>query len=348
MKSAKYTDFIPENIAPYEAKKIRLYSADRNKKIFEFGLQNLTLPNLGEKMYSFLAISDVHILESKYPTATADFQRALTYAEDTDCAFTCICGDLTDDGSAEQLSNYKAIVDEYALTKPVYAMAGNHDTRSGLLESIATYTGHPFYYSFEQGDDVFIFVGCNTCISGAHANYPTFTTEELQWLYETLEANRNKRCFLFQHVRPDDACGNILGIYKYDIWNGVETVAFENLLKHYKNIIHFHGHSHLKFYLQEHIDEYGGLANYDKVFGVHSIHLPSLAVPRDASDLVTEFYDYAASEGHVVDVYKNHIVLRGRDFVKGEFMPIATYCIDTTLQTVEAGTFTDSTGTITT
>ena len=57
---------------------------------------------------------------------------------------------------------------------------------------------------------------------------------------------------------------------------------------------------------------------------------------------------YAESEGYVVDVYKTGIHLRGRDFVKGEFLPIASYWLDTTLQNVAAGTYTDSTGTIVT
>ena len=36
----------------------------------------------------------------------------------------------------------------------------------------------------------------------------------------------------------------------------------------------------------------------------------------------------------------------GMDFVKGEFLSIASYWLDTTLRTVAAGTYTDSTGTI--
>ena len=54
----------------------------------------------------------------------------------------------------------------------------------------------------------------------------------------------------------------------------------------------------------------------------------------------------AESEGYVVDVYRNHIVLRGRDFAKGKFLPLAQYCIDTTFTPVAEGTYTDSTGTI--
>ena len=87
----------------------------------------------------------------------------------------------------------------------------------------------------------------------------------------------NKRCFIFEHVRPQDGCGNTFGIYNYDIWGGTEQTVFESLLRHYHNVILFHGHSHLKFYLQ-----YGSdVANYDNIFGCHSIHIPSLAVPRD-------------------------------------------------------------------
>ena len=54
-------------------------------------------------------------------------------------------------------------------------------------------------------------------------------------------------------------------------------MVFESLMHHYKNAHHFHGHSHLKFYLQ-----YGSdVANIDHIFGGWSIHSPSLAVPRD-------------------------------------------------------------------
>ena len=60
---------------------------------------------------------------------------------------------------------------------------------------------------------------------------------------------------------------------------------------------------------------------------------------------------YAESEGYIVDVHNDCIVLNGRDFIDnendGHFLPIATYKIDTPIVTVEANTFTDSTGVIT-
>ena len=92
--------------------------------------------------------------------------------------------------------------------------------------------------------------------------------------------------------------------------------------------------------------EYGDMANIDSIYGMWSIHIPSCAVPKTGDENRTTLE--AESEGYVVDVYENGIHLRGRDFVKGEFLPIASYWLDTTLQTITAKTYTDSTGTITT
>ena len=112
-------------------------------------------------------------------------------------------------------------------------------------------------------------------------------------------------------------------------------------MNHYTNAIWFHGHSHTTFDSQED----NTFANYDHKFGCHSIHIPSLAVPREYAN---EAYVgmTSESEGYVVDVYENHIVLRGRDFASGKFLPIAQYCINTTFNPVSPKTYIDSTGTI--
>lgn len=334
-----YKDFIPENIALSEMRRIGIYDSNGNR-VGQIPLGILTPPTIGKRLYSFGALSDIHIGERADAKADDDFKKALTYFNDH-ADFVCISGDLAHTGTETQRTTYKSIVDTYS-NIPVYACSGNHDGQyiSDLENVISSYTGQPLYYSVTQGNDVFIFVGNATGTAKQ-----LFTKSELQWLYETLEENRNKRCFLFQHVRPDDGCGNALGIYEYDIWGGDEQTIFESLLRHYSNIVFFHGHSHLKFYLQKH----SVIANIEKNFGCWSVHVPSLAVPRDTSSVVnpSRIELYADSEGYLVDVYENGIHLRGRDFINGKFLPIASYWLDTTLQTIPAGTYTDSTGTIT-
>lgn len=348
----KYTHFIPENTAPNGAQKIGVYDST-GKRVCDIPLGRLSLP-VYEKKYSFCALSDIHLT---YDTANADFQRALNYAENN-CDFTCVCGDLTSTGSDSEMTQYKSIVDTYSPTKPVYAIGGNHESIWGDMtyDRTTPYTGKPLYYSFTQGNDVFIMLGHYGTYEGDGIGWlPSkfVSREELQFLYETLEANRNKRCFIFNHVYPyEDGVGDPNRLYNGRYWlttDGGVGQAFISLLKHYKNTILFHGHSHTRFELQE-LDK---KANYGYVNGYKSVHIPSLSVPRDLTEDESKLeYVYAESEGYIVDVYNDCIILNGRDFIDndadGHILPIATYKIDTTLQTVEANTFTDSTGVITT
>lgn len=342
MAKYKYTHFIKENIAPKEAKEIAVYKDGMKVGCIPLGF--LTQPK-NTKLYSFSAISDVHV---PYTTGADDFKRALTFVENNDIDFTCICGDLTSGGSDSELEQYKNIVNEYAKTKPVYAIFGNHESAWGDIpfDRPTPYTGYPLYYSFEKGNDVFIMVGY---YGKSWTTNDFVAVEELQWLYETLEANRNKRCFLFNHVYPwNDGVGDACRYYNGMYWlqdDGARGQAFSNLLKHYKNIVLFHGHSHLKLYLQEKDNK----ANYSNKVGYRSVHIPSLTVPRDKIDgTVTQIY--AESEGYIVDVYDDCIILNGRDFIDnekdGHIIPLGTYKVDTTLVNVPAKTFVDSTGTI--
>ena len=87
------------------------------------------------------------------------------------------------------------------------------------------------------------------------------------------------------------------------------------------------------------------------MLGIHSIHVPSVTQPtrlvNGAREYIEEGETSEYSQGYIVDTYKNHIVLNGINFVTEEQLPIATYCLDTTLVNIEANTYTDSTGTIT-
>ena len=327
---SRYEDFIPENTAPVGTKRIGIFN-QQGIRVGHISPEQL-LQDKGKKCYSFGALSDVHM---QYETAAEDFRTALTELNEV-ADFVCVCGDLTTSGTSDELSVYKQYVDQYAKI-PVYTIAGNHEGRNpDLLSILETYTGRPLYYSFLEGNDVFIMVGIKSDTKGA-----LFAEDELQWLYETLEENRNRRCFVFQHVFPET---NALGLYSNGIWDGKEATVFTSLIRHYPNVILFHGHSHLLFELQ---GEYGDKANYHKDFGCHSVHISSVSSPRDASETGNGWVAvFAGSEGYMVDVYENGIHLRGRDFVRKQFLPIASYWLDTTLKTVDAGTYQDSTGTI--
>ena len=329
-----YTGLIRENTAPIGATKIGVYDASGARQ-GSIELGTLTPPDLGSKLYSSAAISDIHL---PYDTAKEDFQNALTYFNSLDdLLFVNICGDLTDAGSVEELTDYKEMRDTYS-AKPVYSVSGNHEytcSTSYDFSNWTTYTGHHLWYSYTQGNDVYIMVGMNGYSS-------PFSTAELQWLYETLEANRNKRCFVYQHVFPWGGSGDVAGLNGHgDLLDNVPGHVFLSLMSHYKNVIWFHGHSHQLFQTQEQYQ----VNNVDRVYARYSVHIPSLALPRIIVD-DAQYGVFEASEGYVVDVYENGIILRGRDFVREKFLPIATFYLDTTLQTVAEETYVDPTGTI--
>lgn len=332
-----YSGLILQNCAPENAEYIGVYNGCGERVAFS-DVSHLSADTNSEKLYSFAAISDTHIGAK---TADSDLQNALTYFEnDNDIKFTTICGDLSLAGTENNLNLYKSIVDTYT-TKPVYAISGNHETNATFaplaMDSLQTYTEQDLYYSFTYNDDVYIMMGMYSLKNDAE-----FAEGELQWLYETLEANRNKRCFLFMHLFPREGSGDAVDLdLEGDMLNNTQGQVFYSLLSHYSNVIYMHGHSHQKFEIQE----ANAMNTYDNIFGCHSVHIPSLAYPKHISDskLVS---DYDASEGYIIDVYENSIILRGRDFVSGKFLPIAHYSLDTTTKIVEENTYYDITGTI--
>lgn len=365
----KYKHFIPQNIAPNGAKNIGVYNSN-GEKIYTIPLGRLALPTK-EKMYSFGAVSDIHLIKSGivwnwYPIEK--FDRALSYFQEKGCVMCVVTGDLTQGGyrwndkndvDLTQMANYRTVCEKYS-DLPIYELAGNHESMYSVpitnnLDLWETDTGkRDLSYTVEQGNDLFIFVG-----------QPTGGTaiEDLQWLYETLEANRNKRCFVFIHPWMTNDSGNPLSAVTnnvFTMWqnntgNQNLEAVFKNLMAHYKNAVLFHGHSHMKFENQV-LDE---CANYTEKNGFKSIHIPSSSRPRDVDTETNEAKDITTeSQCYLVDVYDDYIILNGigltgvtsGNIASKQYRPssLGTYKIDTPLVTVEANTFTDSTGTITT
>lgn len=342
--SNTYNVFTEQNFAPDEAKKIGIYKSN-GERVAGMTIPNsfrLDKSNLGLKKYSFGCISDLHMCSSSGDGNTVtDLTRAIEYFKENGCAFTCFCGDFSYSGTIPEMQLFKSTIDKIIDdTMPLYAISGNHEgLRADCEEIVEDYTGHPLYYKFEYGDDVFVFVG-----TVGNRKEVVLNTSELQWLYNTLEENRNKRVFLFQHVRPTDASRNALSIYGNNIWAGTEKTIFESMVKHYKNVIFFHGHSHVKLFYQY----TGENANYDSEFGMWSIHVPSISCPRYLGSDGTTILEETGSEGYICDVYQNGIVIRGRDFELGLDLPIAQYQFLTNLSTIEANGYVDTTGRINT
>ena len=319
------------NIAPYEANSISVCKKG-SKQIISNSLlpENFIFDNnlYGEKKYSFGVLSDVHLDGDGTDEAnsSSDFIRALNFFNSkTD--FVCISGDICNENGYNELNIYKNIIDSN-FSKPVYVSRGNHDCRY-FLNDFNTYTNCDLYFEQIYNDDIFIFLG----MSNENYGDSCFTNEELDWLETKLQTYINKRVFLFFHVFMPNTCGNINNLYPY---SGLDTDSaivqrFLTMMTNYKNVIYFSGHSHLEFNCQK----FGANANifYDGST-CKRVHTPSCAKPRknDNGTTSTDTYEYnQGSEGYLVDVYDNCIVLKGIDFEKNKYIPIANYLLDTTI-----------------
>ena len=332
-----YRHFIPQNTAPKGATKIGVYDSNGNR-IMTIPLGGLTPPS-SEKLYSFGLVSDMHL----YPhaavawTPETKFDNALTFFESWGCAFCAHAGDISQTGLYRESAPNNLDVGQFAAYKevcnkhpnlPVYGICGNHESYvnpiSGNLTELKTYTGNDLYYKVEYKNDVFIFCG-----------QPAATTpmsdEAFTFLSDTLSANSGKRCFVFVHPVWNDDSGDACGVYSGHSGLGGTLLSswskgssLKDLLQQYPKAVLFHGHTHIKFEEQAKDKD----LNYTNKNGFHSVHIPSLSRPRDIID-GTLVYAESESQGYIVDVYADCIVLNGMDFINNQPVPLGVYKIDT-------------------
>lgn len=337
------TKLIPENIAPYNAKKLAIFDGDT--KICSVDIVKIQ-PTLDTPLYRFGLVSDTH-LDGNVTNATR-LNDALTFYESQGCSFCCHAGDLTNVGFYYEkddtemhlapMEEFRSVLDAHP-NLPMHGCVGNHESYNKPiiynLPELKTYTGLDLCCAVTHGNDVFIFFGQPGGTS--YVERDTWV-EQLKWLQEQLEANRNKRCFVFEHLTLNDDAGNPNNIHNA-FWVDMEDTLV-GLLRHYKNSILFHGHSH--FDLKEQFNF--SYMNYSTRKGFRSVHVPSTVGGRITVDGVKQ--DATLTEnrsGYVAEVYESCVILRGYNFHEKEYVPIAQYCIDTTLEKIGAGTFTDST-----
>lgn len=320
--TSSYTHLNSLNVAPYEATKIVACERGTTNIISSSSLPSQFLfdsSSYGSKLYSVGLLSDTHIdgdgTDDSY--SMNDLKKALQHFNDDESVeFTIINGDVTYDNRANDYVEYKNIIDTYSPNTPIKVIAGNHDDYSILEE----YSGCSLYYEYTHNNDIYLFMG----MSNASSTNP-FTDEELIWLETKLEEYKNQRVFLFFHVgvKPvglvNDLDDGVLGTTG-------QSATFRELIANYNNVVYFSGHSHLSYTLQK----YGADANIaTKTENMcYRVHIPSCGRPRvnDDGTAIDETYNnLIGSEGAILDVYENGIVIKGKDFSIDKYLPIAMY-----------------------
>ena len=182
-------------------------------------------------------------------------------------------------------------------------------------------------------------------------NYQYYSPNTLIWLKELLENNKDKKVYLFTHHFMTNRSGNGAGVPKDGNWyysvispdgvkdsresgiynkgsnalTGVEYWFFEKLLREYRNLIMFTGHSHISFSSGINFDNhtYDIVSPSEKNEFVYTkasekpvadsamcVAMPSLSKPRDIvnGQSVRRYND---AEMAMMEVYENGVRIKG-------------------------------------
>ena len=282
--------------------------------------------DLGIPLYTFGLLSDVHIDGDGDDTAysISDLNRAIKFFNDEGCDFIAYCGDLTYDGRDVDFPALKSCIDTSSI--PNYTIRGNHDCRN-TVDVYKNATGMDLHYTITKNNDLFIFLSLDN--DNSRESTGGLTQETVDWLTNIINNSKHQRIFLFYHFFFRNTSGD--GAGRSYPWGtiGDSTLTsyardFVNLVNTTPNLIFCTGHSHFKFNLQD----VNANANYYHINnGCYHIHVPSGAKPRIPNGSSVQSL-YAESEGYLVEVYKDKVLFKPRNFISGEYLLEYAYIIE--------------------
>lgn len=341
---------------PNDAENILVTFGDETLEIFDIPYEKRA--DRGAEVYSFGTISDLHFnryeLEGGADVAESTFARSLDFYEKADVSIVAMPGDISTDGEKEAFMAFNNIASNYNF--PVYTVTGNHDVRqkftkenwreymnSGAYDETPAQgiinvsdNGMDFVYEEPTSGDIFIF------LHQTHNNYgmlfnALLENSQLTWLENQLEAHKDKSVYLFFHTFLNSAKGNpfmATGNIQNDFgWHYLlyytpganDEVKMRELLREYDNVTFFNGHSHWAYHMQYLNPNLNISKNGED--GATFVHVSSVSSPR-----VTEEYgvlwsgtDPEMSEGYLIEVYEDTMVLYGVDFMNNRILAYATY-----------------------
>ena len=146
-------------------------------------------------------LSDVHVTPGN--ANDSKLREAVAEINNGNFDFVVLDGDLTNEGSDEQLANVKSIMD--GIKAPLFVLPGNHEnnwSQSATKTFVDLWGNDRFFAEF----DSLIIVGIN-CGPFMKMGDGHIKQEDLHWLRSTLsQATPGKRILNFNHypILPDD------------------------------------------------------------------------------------------------------------------------------------------------
>lgn len=250
---------------------------------------------------SFAVVSDIHV-ETNHPQAYQHLSDVLYGLKDGEDIDTVVyTGDNVMNGQLlENLFFYTAL----RSVKPAennFVVAGNHDFGNGAGDYVSLRDdfirfnklilgndfGNDYYYNVVNGCYMIVLAS-----EDPNAGDFTMGQQQFSWLEGVLKEAKaaDAPIFVFNHFP----------LRYLDNDSVIHHSQLGPMLRDYGVDLFVHGHIH---------DDLG-TDNFYEYYGINSINLPR----------ITETTNYVAGDGIVVEVYENEILVRGRDFISGEWI----------------------------
>lgn len=269
---------------------------------------------------SFQVITDTHVTANPAHTHNVNLERALQdiTAHGAGSIGIMHAGDVTDHGFPEEYEEWERIWTKHEVSLPkAYITMGNHDVALGdwpmrlghFLQ--ATGADGAYHDHWIQGYH-FIFLGTEEGLE----IFCSLSEEQLAWLDAKLgeDAAADRPVFLFLHQPLKNT---VAGSYEEQKWYGVvQDTELRAVLARHPQTILFTGHTHWE--LEAPNNYFAGQGELPAMFNAASVAY--LWTDED------EHKD--GSQGYYVEVYKDHVSVRGRDFTRGEWIEAAKFRVD--------------------
>lgn len=237
-------------------------------------------------------------------------------------------GDMTSRSTEENWECVKSCFKNAKPAKQILFALGNHDTwhKNGYEAAVGNYLKYtrgicssdiqtPYFAKVINGYH-FIFLGSTS--EADNEDCAAFGENELVWFGNAMEkaALSGKPIFVFCH----QSINNHHGLPR--TWDenekdrapetggiGRESDAVENIIKAFKNVFYFSGHSHMGLCGEKSFSE-NGYASFEKHDGINYINLPCLTRPNHHGETSE------TGTGCILEVYDDRVVIRPRNFRK--------------------------------
>lgn len=280
----------------------------------------------------FEVVSDVHITDRSI--ADSDYNKKNNehfvdmlqdvVKNDPNTQGVFVVGDTADTGREAEYIKMRELIASVNNAPEIHLALGNHDLSGGSYQEqvklFTKYAGLNFdkaYYDKTINGYHYIMMASES--NGLHAS---ISTQQLAWLDNLLrndtQSDPNKPVFLMLH---QSLYNTVAGSFEGQGWNGIDDEnGLRAILKKYPQVIFFNGHSHWTLNSEGCMYERDG--ELPTIFNTASV-----GYLWNSYDIVTGESE-EGSHGYFVKVYKDKVMVMGREFHEGKYIPSAMFMVE--------------------